>query len=276
MDWSAAGAAGAAAGPGAPEVVAAEASCFGAGGSGSGVGGEAAQVVDHVGPLLRVREAGIGHLGAGCEGGGLGQPLVQLVIRPWARPLPLQGGGELIAILHADRLAQHAVEVGADAGLAALVERVAGDAALRLGLRLATAGIGRDQECGDGLLGRGRGCHGSAGRLVDLDGGLLEFDRMHQGIADQVGARKGNARHEHGGKRLVEFQTIHAHIAPKRTPGTPGAPGFDILRLIETGQVQQPVQCPGVMIPYCSDAVVPPVRTGWVQSSGKSLAMLTP
>ena len=154
-------------------------------------------------------EAGVAHLGAGRVGARLGQPLVQLGKGPGTL-LGLQRVRVVVALHMPVRAADHAVEVRADAGLAALVEAVAGDAALRLGLRLAHRRVGGGEQVGNRRLRRRVGRPGGPGlRHLDRDMGFRGDLRMHQRMPDQPGAHKSDARQQHRRRGLVQFQAIH-------------------------------------------------------------------
>src|ERR1700730_15143770 len=91
---------------------------------------ERVQIVDHVGALAVLLDAGKAHRGARNEGLRIGQELVQIVIGPGAA-LGLHAGREVeatpaLALLVAD----NAVEVGTDAVRTILLEGVAGGADL--------------------------------------------------------------------------------------------------------------------------------------------------
>src|SRR6202012_641888 len=93
------------------------------------------QIVDHVGALAVLLDAGEAHRGAGNERLRIGQELVQVVIGPGAT-LGLHGSREVeataaLALLVAD----DAVEVGTDAVRTVLFESMTGGA--NLGRRLA-------------------------------------------------------------------------------------------------------------------------------------------
>ena len=78
------------------------------------------KVQDHVGAILRVGQAGEGHLGARRELARAGQPRIELVEAPFAAlGLERVGEGEP-ALARRDRFADRAVQVRADAVGAAL------------------------------------------------------------------------------------------------------------------------------------------------------------
>src|SRR5690349_17089685 len=143
------------------------------------------EVRDDVRPVLGLGEASEGHLGALGEGLRIREPRVEVLDAPLAL-LRLQGLGEgEAAAALGDGRADDAVEVGADAVRAALVEGVAGGALLRL--LLAGIGVGRGEERLD-RLGPGRsasrGRRGAArGRaalrlLLRLLGARDDVDRL--------------------------------------------------------------------------------------------------
>src|SRR5579871_1990381 len=94
---------------------------------------QGAQVVDDVSALLWISHADERHPGARRKGGRLGQPLVQISVCPFAVML-LQRVRERKALDLGDRSTNDAVQVRADAVAAALVEGVAGNAPLLLGV----------------------------------------------------------------------------------------------------------------------------------------------
>ncbi len=98
------------------------------------------EIADDVGAVLRVGQAGEGHLGAGGKGLRAGQPFIELGEIPIAAlALERVGEGEAIGAL-TDRLADHAPQVGPEAIRATLFGGMAGLALLE-GL-LAFAGVG--------------------------------------------------------------------------------------------------------------------------------------
>src|SRR5258708_14494821 len=91
-----------------------------------------AQIEDHVGPLLRLLDAGEGHLGAGYRGLRPGDELVERLIGP---RLVVQRGhrlGVAVVLLVGVRAADDIPLIRSDLVRAALVEAVAGAALLRL------------------------------------------------------------------------------------------------------------------------------------------------
>ena len=110
------------------------------------------QIQDHVGAILRVRQAREGHLGARRELARAGQPGVELVEAPVAAlGLERVGEGEA-ALALGDRFADRAVQVRADAVGAARIDRVARRALLEhFG---ALGGVGGREQAGDRHFGR--------------------------------------------------------------------------------------------------------------------------
>src|SRR5580704_5337848 len=97
---------------------------------------ERVQIVDHVGALAVLLDAGKAHRGARNERLRIGQELVQIVIGPGAA-LGLHGCREVeAAAAFALLVADDAIEVGTDAVRTILLEGVAGGADLRRCLAL--------------------------------------------------------------------------------------------------------------------------------------------
>ena len=110
-------------------------------------------------------------------------------------------------------LPEHAVEVRADAGLAALDEGVAGRAELlRVGLADSRIGGGQQRRDRRQRLG-GRAGHGRGGHF-DRDRALLEVLRAHEGLPGNPAYEKDDSRHQNGGDRLVDFHAIHSTNTP--------------------------------------------------------------
>src|ERR1700694_5049703 len=90
---------------------------------------ERVQVVDDVGALAVLRDAGKAHRGAGDEALRIGDELVEVVIRPLAA-LALHSGGIVEAGFAGAGALDDAIEVRTDAVRATLFEGVAGGALL--------------------------------------------------------------------------------------------------------------------------------------------------
>src|SRR6185437_12901485 len=100
-----------------------------------------------IGAVLRLGQAGEGHLGALGERLRVEEPLVELVDIPFLALMRGERRRERVAVAAlGDRLAQDIVEVGADPVRAALLEGVAGRAFLRLLLAGIDAGIGEQRR----------------------------------------------------------------------------------------------------------------------------------
>ena len=100
---------------------------------------------DHIGALLRVRNAGEGHGGAGCEGLRVRKPLVQTLVGPSAT-LVLESRGVAEVLVMADIGTDHIVEVRSNHVRAVRLERVADFAKRGRLLALGRIGFGEKRK----------------------------------------------------------------------------------------------------------------------------------
>src|SRR6185437_11037880 len=109
--------------------------------------GERVEIGHDIGAVLRLLQAGEGHLGALGEGLRVVEPLVELLDIPFLALMRGERRRERVAVAAlGDGLAQDVVEIGADTVGPALLEGVAGHAFLRLLLAGIDAGIGEQRR----------------------------------------------------------------------------------------------------------------------------------
>src|SRR5690242_18313027 len=113
---------------------------------------ERVEIGDHVGAVLRLRQADERHLGALDEGLRLPEPCVERVYAPIAALFLERIGEREAAMTFSDGLVEDAVEIGTDAIRAALVEGVASRAFL--GDILAGVNARRGEQRSHGLRSR--------------------------------------------------------------------------------------------------------------------------
>ena len=185
-------------------------------GQGRRIGGDRAQIKDHVGEILLLPEPREGHLGARRPALGVGEEMAQLLVIPGV--LLLRERIRVAEVGHrGDVAADHAKEMGPDLVGLALAEIVAGGA--RLGDRLAVLGAAARQERRQADRGRRLAAARStlAGRAGDLDrvGVLLGHVRAVDDPRDHPGARGDDPRGEDRGQRLVNFERrCHSRQVP--------------------------------------------------------------
>ena len=149
---------------------------------------------DHVGAVLRVAEAGEGHLGARRERLRAGQPLREIVPVPVAA-LPRQRVGESEALALADRLAEHAPQVGPELRWRRPC-RHCGRRAHFLKTSAPLAGVGLGEIDFDRLLGR-RAAFALLRDALDRIAHLFRALAVERLAGDDRGAERDDACEQH-------------------------------------------------------------------------------